>query len=347
MSRAKTDISKIAEIIRLSLGSKMSSNQIARVLGISRGVVQETLRRARLAELSWPLSCGTHPYDLEAMFKQTNIIQSSSLTLPDWEEIYRGKRRDGSSLLSLWQSWQDKQEQKLSYSQFCKRYRQWLSGVDRVMRHEQVGGDHLFIAHADANLSLTNGTKRNGRKIYIFASMFGASNYVYMEAMQDRDWQTCLKALTNAFLHFNGTPRFLAPVGVRDGGCHADPRMLLMYRRQTDFCCRYGTVVVPHSSLNRKSLIAGGMGLSVAVRWVQGHLRKKEYKSLAEINDAINQLLQILNNRSFKRPTGCRRTWFESIDLPALRALPSEELETPNGHLKPEESAVERNGHIA
>jgi hypothetical protein len=45
--------------------------------------------------------------------------------------------------------------------------------------------------------------------------------------------------------------------------------------------------------------------------------------SLEELNAAIAGLLDILNNRPFKKMKGTRSGWFETIDRPAMRPLPA------------------------
>jgi len=44
---------------------------------------------------------------------------------------------------------------------------------------------------------------------------------------------------------------------------------------------------------------------------------------LEELNTAIAELLERLNNRPFQKLEGCRRSAFESIDRPAMKPLPA------------------------
>ena len=59
-------------------------------------------------------------------------------------------------------------------------------------------------------------------------------------------------------------------------------------------------------------------------RWILAALRHRTFFSLAELNHAIAEQLEWLNARAFRKLPGSRRTAFESIDRPALRALPAE-----------------------
>ena len=52
-------------------------------------------------------------------------------------------------------------------------------------------------------------------------------------------------------------------------------------------------------------------------------LRHQRFFSLEELNAAIKPLLAKLNDRPFQKMPGSRRSVFESLDRPAMRALPS------------------------
>ena len=62
-------------------------------------------------------------------------------------------------------------------------------------------------------------------------------------------------------------------------------------------------------------------------RWILARLRNRRFFSLAELNQAIALLLADLNQRPFKKLPGCRRSAFEQLDAPALRALPAQRFE--------------------
>ena len=55
MAQARLSVRKIREVLRLKSEARLSDRQIAAVLGSARSTVQECLRRARTAGLSWPL----------------------------------------------------------------------------------------------------------------------------------------------------------------------------------------------------------------------------------------------------------------------------------------------------
>jgi len=68
-------------------------------------------------------------------------------------------------------------------------------------------------------------------------------------------------------------------------------------------------------------------GVFVVERWILAALRNRSFFSLCELNEAIRELLTRLNNRPFKKLPECRRSLFEKLDAPALKALPATRYE--------------------
>jgi transposase len=62
----------------------------------------------------------------------------------------------------------------------------------------------------------------------------------------------------------------------------------------------------------------------VAERWILAALRHRKFFSLAELNQAIRELLDQLNHRPFEKLPGCRASLFAERDQPALKPLPAE-----------------------
>ena len=67
------------------------------------------------------------------------------------------------------------------------------------------------------------------------------------------------------------------------------------------------------------------VGVQIAQRWIIAALRHRKFFSLADLNEAIAELLERLNARPFrKRPDASRASLFAELDRPALKPLPAE-----------------------
>jgi hypothetical protein len=60
----------------------------------------------------------------------------------------------------------------------------------------------------------------------------------------------------------------------------------------------------------------------IVQRWVLARIRRCTFFILDELNQAIWALMVELNERPFQKLEGCRRSAFETLELPALRPLP-------------------------
>lgn len=64
--------------------------------------------------------------------------------------------------------------------------------------------------------------------------------------------------------------------------------------------------------------------MRVVERWSLARLRHLRLFSLDELNDTLRPWLIELNGRGFKKVPGSRQHWFETLERPALKALPAE-----------------------
>src|SRR5579875_1533703 len=63
-------------------------------------------------------------------------------------------------------------------------------------------------------------------------------------------------------------------------------------------------------------------GVLIAERWIMARLRHRTFFSLGELNVAIRELLEWVNQRSFNKLPGSRQSLLEELERPALKPLP-------------------------
>ena len=66
------------------------------------------------------------------------------------------------------------------------------------------------------------------------------------------------------------------------------------------------------------------VGVQVAERWIVAVLRHQKFFRLADLNGAIRELLERLNQRPFRKREGSRASVFAAVERNALRPLPAE-----------------------
>lgn len=203
------------------------------------------------------------------------------------------------------------------YSQFCERYRRYALRLKRSMRQTQRAGEKLCVDYADPTVELAN----TGRA-HIFVAALGASSYTFACATPRETMADWLEGCARALRFFGGVPQLIVPDNPR--AMIASPNRYEPRANETveDFARHYGTSVLPARPRHPQDKAKVESAVQVVERWILMRLRHRRFASVDEVNDAIEPLLQSLNNKSFQKLPGSRASAFADLDAPALQALP-------------------------
>jgi len=119
-----------------------------------------------------------------------------------------------------------------------------------------------------------------------------------------------------------GVPRQIVSDNLRAGitrACFYEP---LVNRTYADMASHYGTAVVPARPYKPRDKAKVEVGVQVVQRWILARLRNRQFFSLAELNQAIRELVEQLNDRPMRGWGTTRRALYEQLDRPALLPLP-------------------------
>jgi len=287
--------------------------------------VAEYLFRFQQAALSWPLSQDVDDNQLEQLlYPQLPTLPPHERPLPDWSYLHQQLRQKSVTLMLLWQEYKEIHPQGYQYSQFCHRYRQWAAKIDPVMRQEHRAGEKLFVDYAGQTVPVYDLHTNQMREAQIFVAVLGASNYTYAEATWTQSLPDWIGSHSRAFAFFGGVPKLVVPDNLKSAVSKAsfyDPDINPTY---LDLVNHYGTVVIPARVRRPKDKAKVETGVQIVERWILARLRNRQFFSLRQLNQAIAELLEDLNNKSFQKLPGSRKSAFESMDRPALNPLPSQ-----------------------
>lgn len=228
MSRPRSAMRKIREILRLSLSEGLSRRQIGAALGMPYTTVADHLRRTQAAGLTWPLPDGITDAELEARLFGPPAACGPRCPMPDFAEVQRELRQPGVTLQLLWMEYKERFPAGYQYSQYCEHYRRWRRRVDVVMRQEHKAGEKLFVDFAGQKLPITCEETGAATGAQLFVAVLGASSYTYAEATLpgaaplDRRPRARLRVLRRRSPHR----------GARQPGERRHPRPPLRARRQ-------------------------------------------------------------------------------------------------------------------
>jgi len=320
---------KIKEVLRLKWLSEHSDRQIAKSCNISRSTVQEYLKRADRAGLTWPTACDLDDTALEArLYPPNKASHLSRASMPSMDYLYKElHRKKRVTLQLLWYEYKEQNPNGYQYSFFCEQYRNWVKKLDAPLRQNHLAGEKMFVDFAGQTVDIVDPTTGEVVNAQIFIAVLGASSYTYAEATLAQDGPSWTHAHIQALEFFGGVPQIIVPDNLKAGvktPCRYEPDINPSYQ---DFAQHYDTTVIPARPRKPKDKAKAEAGVLLAERWILAPLRNHTFFSLSELNQAIRPKLEELNNRSFKKLKTTRKRLYESIDKPALKPLPTERYE--------------------
>lgn len=314
---------KIREVLRLFFAADLTIRAIARSIQSSPSTVGDYVRRAKVAGLGWPLPDELDDAALERRLFPPAKPKGHSRPLPDWAHVHEELKRKGVTLALLWQEYKAAHPDGLQYSQFCDTYRGWRGTLDVVMRQEHRAGEKLFVDYAGQTVPVVERCTGEVREAQIFVAVLGASNYTFAEATWTQGLPDWIGSHRRAFQFLGGCPEVVVPDNLRSAVTKAhryEPDINPTYQ---EMATHYGVAVLPARVRKPRDKAKAEAGVLLVERWILACLRNRTFFSLAELNDAIRELLIRLNDRSFKKLPGSRRQRFESLDRPVLKPLPT------------------------
>lgn len=125
------------------------------------------------------------------------------------------------------------------------------------------------------------------------------------------------------FAHLGGVPEIVVPDNLKSGVTAAHRYDPELNRAYADMAEHYGVAIIPARSRKPRDKAKAESAVQVVEQSILAPLRDRIYFSLAELNNAIAQLLAALNDRAFQKRPGSRRSVFIELDRPMLRPLPA------------------------
>jgi transposase len=323
MAQARLSMRKIEEILRLKYELGLTHREIACSCAVSASTVSECVSHAKAAGISWPLPEGLGGAELEALLYPPSAAgHKHQIPEPDWQYVHKERRRKHVTLSFLWMEYRREHPGGYGYSQFCHHYKQWRAQLEPMMRQKHRAGEKLFVDYAGQTVTITDPETGAISQAQIFVAVLGASNYTYVESHADQSLPNWIGAHVRALDFLGGVPEVVVPDNLKAGVKRPDLYEPDINPTYQEFARYYGLAVVPTRVRKPKDKAKVEVGVQVAERWILAQLRDRTFFSLAELNQAVRQLVSDLNDRSIKHLAQSRHELFVELDQPALRPLP-------------------------
>jgi transposase len=328
MTQERLTMRKIKEILRLKHEAGLSNRAIAGACKISNSTVGEYLRRAEAAGIGWPLGELSEDEIYQKMFGEQTPMPEKAKPLPDWEEVRKELRKKGVTLHLIWIEYIEKYPDGYKHSQFEEYYRRWKKDHSEPSMHNtHVGGERMQVDYAGLKMQVINPETGEISQVPVFVAELPASNYIYAEAQSSENQCNWNNGHVRAIEFFGGVVRIVVPDNLKTGvqkPNYYEPDINPAYQELAE---HYQFAVLPARVKKPKDKGKIENGVQNVERWVIAPLRNRTFFSLAEVNQAIREQLDRLNNKVMLAVGKTRRQEFEDIDQPNLRPIPEKPYE--------------------
>jgi len=319
---------KIREVLRLHSELGCTHRQIAAACSVSPATVSDYLSRALRAGLGWQQAQSLSEAEVEAkLFVHIGRSEPDVRSAVDFPWVHRELRRTGVTLQLLWSDYrlaaQQAGRRPYQYSQFCDLYASWRGQQRLSMRQTHRPGEKLFVDYSGKRPSVTDPVTGEQREVELYVAVLGASNYTFAEVTFSQTIPDFTASTVRALEYFGASPKIVVPDQLRSAVARPDRYDPDINQTFNDLAQHYDMVVIPAPPRKPKGKAKVEVGVLIAQRWILARLRNRTFFTLTELNNAVSELVDELNERPFQKLEGNRQQAFETIDRPAMRALPA------------------------
>ena len=318
---------KIKEGLRLKFEVGLGMRKIARSCSIGLGTAHEYLQRAEASKITWPLGAEWDDDGLEAaLFGGPPRSRPTVLPMPDFADLHRQRQRHPHLTQQLlWEEYRRANPDGYRYSRFCELYQCWRRKQDVVLRQEHKAGEKLFVDWAGTTIPIHDPRGGPVLQAHLFVAVLGASSYTYAEAMPDEQLASWIGARVRAFEFYQGLPKLVVPDNTKTGvtkACRYDPDL---NPTDQEMAMHYGVGVVPARPYKPRDKAEVESGVLLVERWIIAALRNRKFFSIEELNHAIRELRDRINQRPFRKREGSRaglytsrKRWYAALAMTGL-----------------------------
>ena len=343
------EMSKIKQVLRLHKDG-MSNRRIGRELGLYKDTVNKYVKMAeadplgldKLLEmddpvLEWHLTGGNPAYSDER-------FQRLQTRLPNISEEMANKDKTHVTLYLLWQEYKREDPDGYEYTQFCFHYNQFVGAQKPtfVLKSNWTGGNYIFVDFAGDTKSYIDKDTGEVVECQIFIATLPASDYGFIKAVPSQKLDDFISCMEECFRYLGGAPKIIVTDNLKSAIIKADRYAPDVNKVMEDFANHYRCVVIPTRSAapTDKALVESQVRRSY--QHIYAPLRHQEFFSLKELNDALQGMMLLHNQRRMQRLPFTREERFISIDKPNLMPLNEQPFEIRYR----KELKVQENSHI-
>jgi transposase len=314
---------RIKECLRLSNEAGLSRKSISQALKIARSTVGDYHQRFERSGKSWAELKDLPDEQVDGLLFPTPSVSAGERPQPDWEMVHKELySKSYITLQVLWQEFIKTHPDGYSYPRFCVHYRTWAKRLKVYMRQRHIGGEKLFVDYSGKKPHIRDLHTGQDGEVDLLVMAWGASHYIYAEAQESQQLPDWIMGHRRGYEYFDCAPHIEIDDNLKSAvskACRYDPDTNPTF---TEFAEHYGVAIVPARPGKPKDKPKVENAVLLVQRWILACLRNRVFYSIVDLNRAIRELVDKLNDKPMQRLSRSRRALFLELDKPNALPLP-------------------------
>jgi len=324
MARKRIQLKQIRKILQLKYENELGIRDIAKLSGASKTTVSDYIARFKRSGLEYKQSKSLNDEELIELLEEKKLQECEQYNnlVQLFPEYCRDLKTTGFTKQLLWERYLKLYPDGYRYSQFCHHFDIFQKSGELTMRQQHDPGDIMYIDYTGQKLSYYKNGERTEAEVYV--AILGASQLTFAEGSLSQKKEEFVRSTERALRYFGGVPRALVPDNLKSAVTKAskyEPELNPLF---DDFAEYYRTAIIPARAYRPKDKALVENAVRLTYQRIFAPLHDKRFNSLAELNEAIAELLEKHNNRKLVKLQISRRELFNEIEKNELKTLPSE-----------------------
>lgn len=213
------------------------------------------------------------------------------------------------------------------YDRFCEIVAAHVRAKDLTAPIAHSPGHTMQVDWAGTKMTLTDPITRELTPVSVFVATLPYSGLVFAYGYADEKFEAWADGHIRAFEHFGGVPLLVVPdnASTASNRISAHDRARGVNSSYAQFLEHYQTAAVPTRSAAPRDKGNVEAGVKVVTNWIIHYLADRTFTTLDELNEAIGERVEWINDRTpFRSSDRPRATWFEEDEAAELMDLPSQ-----------------------
>ena len=344
MANQPIKMSKLRQVFKLHCQGQ-SKLRISTITGLSRNTVTKYIHHFTALKTTWEEIARLSDMDLDDLFcKSPEVVPSDKLLTMHKYFAESSKRlgQRGMTLLHLWVDYIVKHPDGYSRTGFYHHYSVWKQKAKPSMHMEHKAGDKIFVDFAGEKLKIVDPDTGEIKSVEVFVAILGASQLMYVEAIETQRVEDFIGCCENALHYFGGAPSAIVPDNLKSAVIKTNRYEPKLNENFEAFADHYGMSVLPARAYKPKDKALVEGAVKISYNSIYTHLPSEIATSIEELNTQIRLLLDKKNDAIFKGGNYSRRQQFEEMEKATLQTLPERRFELRHSTVV----TVWKNGHI-